>query len=160
MKSLFLCLFFFLCFLETGIAQVVVEDESVSVDDLKKYATVEAKTAEFLLEKTEELRNLILMNEEIKGGARFNEIKSAWGNDSKMAKAQVSAVEITAYQQILNHQSTLQQSIVDYKSILIKNEDVLGIALYNKVTSAIKEDPVMKEKLDQMVQDLKGKPSK
>lgn len=160
MKSLFLCLFFFLGFLETGIAQVVVEDESVSVDDLKKYATVEAKTAEFLLEKTEELRNLILMNEEIKGGARFNEIKSAWGNDSKMAKAQVSAVEITAYQQILNHQSTLQQSIVDYKSILIKNEDVLGIALYNKVTSAIKEDPVMKEKLDQMVQDLKGKPSK
>ena len=103
---------------------------------------------------------MILANEEIKGGARFNEIKTAWGDDSKMAKAQVSAMEITAYEQILTSQGSLQKAVLDYKTELIKDDKVLGIVLYNKVNSAIEEDPALKEKLDQLVQELKAKRNK
>jgi hypothetical protein len=143
-----------------GIAQEVIVEEMITDDDLKKFAKVEAMTAEFLLEKTDELKKMILANEEIKGGARFNEIKAAWGDDSKMAKAQVSAMEITAYEQILNFQGSLQKAVLDYKTELIKDDKVLGIVLYNKVNSAVEEDPALKEKLDQLIQDLKAKPSK
>lgn len=143
-----------------GIAQEVIVEEMITDDDLKKFAKVEAMTAEFLQEKTDELKKMILANEEIKGGARFNEIKAAWGDDSKMAKAQVSAMEITAYEQILNFQGSLQKAVLDYKTELIKDDKVLGIVLYNKVNSAVEEDPALKEKLDQLIQDHKAKPSK
>ena len=160
MKSLLMFLVLFVGLRLIGTAQEVIVEEAITDDDLKKFAKVEAMTAEYLQEKTDELKKMILANEEIKGGARFNEIKTAWGDDSKMAKAQVSAMEITAYEQILTSQGSLQKAVLDYKTELIKDDKVLGIVLYNKVNSAIEEDPALKEKLDQLVQELKAKRNK
>ncbi len=47
--------------------------------------------------------------------------------------------------------------MVEYKTELIKDDNVLGVSIYNKVNGAIKEDPAMKEKLDQMVEEMKSK---
>ncbi|WP_199708092.1 hypothetical protein [Algoriphagus lacus] len=138
-------------------AQEATVEEAVTDEDLKKYATVEVMTSEFVQKKTDELRNMILNNEVIKGGARYNEIKAAWGDEAKLTAANVTPEEKAAYQVILDFQGSLQQSVVDYKTELIKDDAILGVSTYNKVNGAIKEDPALKEKMDQMVEEMKAK---
>ncbi|SEF65010.1 hypothetical protein SAMN03080598_00885 [Algoriphagus boritolerans DSM 17298 = JCM 18970] len=140
-----------------GFAQEATEAAAVTDEDLKKFATVEVMTSEFVEKKTEELKNMILNNEVIDGGARYNEIKAAWGDAAKEAEINLTDEERAAYAAIKEFQDSLQQSVVDYKTELIKDDTVLGVSIYNKVNGAIKEDPAMKEKLDQLVAEMKVK---
>lgn len=138
-------------------AQEEVAQNEVTDEDLKKFATVEVMTVEYVEKKTEELKNMILNNEVIAGGARYNEIKAAWGNAAKEEEIKLTDEEKTAYKAIKDFQDSLQQSVVNYKTELIKNDEVLGVSIYNKVNTAIKANPVLKEKLDQMILSLKEK---
>lgn len=128
----------------------------VSDEDLKRYAAMEVKTSEFVEAKTEELRKMIVENEIFKGGARYNEIKAAWGDDAKMTEANVTEEEKAAYQAVQDFQASLTDTVKEYKTNLIMDEEVLGAGTYNKVLAATKEDPAMKEKLDQLISELKS----
>ena len=130
--------------------------EEVSDEDLKRYAAMEVKTSEFVETKTEELRKMIVENEIFKGGARYNEIKAAWGDDAKMTEANVTEEEKAAYQAVQDFQASLTDTVKEYKTNLIMDEEVLGAGTYNKVLAATKEDPAMKEKLDQLISELKS----
>ena len=154
MKKIWMFLFLFGGLSLAGFAQ---EEEEVTDEDLKKFATVEVMTSEFVAKKTEELKNMIINNEVIDGGARYNEIKAAWGDAAKEAEINLTDEERAAYKAIKDFQDSLQQSVVDYKTELIKDDTVLGVATYNKVNGAIKEDPAMKEKLDNLVAEIKVK---
>jgi hypothetical protein len=140
-----------------SIAQETAENEVITDEDLAKFAKVEVMTSQFVDDKTEELRNMILNNEVIDGGARYNEIKAAWGDAAKEAEIELTDEERAAYKAIKDFQDSLQQSVVDYKTELIKNDEILGVSIYNKVNGAIKENPTLKEKLDQMIAELKSK---
>lgn len=130
--------------------------EEVSEEDLKKYAAMEVKTAQFVAAKTDELRKMIVENEIFQGGARYNEIKAAWGDEAKMTEANVTDEEKAAYQAVQDFQSSLTDTVKEYKTELIMDEEVLGAGTYNKVLAATKEDPAMKEKLDQLIEELKA----
>jgi len=133
-------------------------DEGVVTDEeLTKFANVEVMTSNFVDAKTEELKNMILNNEVIDGGARYNEIKAAWGDEAKMTEAKVTPEEKTAYQAIQDFQNSLQESAKEYKTELIMDDETLGVSTYNKVNGAVKEDPALKEKLDKMVEDMLAK---
>jgi hypothetical protein len=129
--------------------------EEVSEEDLKKYAAMEVKTAQFVAAKTDELRKMIVENEIFQGGARYNEIKAAWGDEAKMTEANVTDEEKAAYQAVQDFQSSLTDTVKEYKTELIMDEEVLGAGTYNKVLAATKEDPAIKEKLDQLINELK-----
>ncbi len=133
------------------------QDEAVTDEELAKFANVEVLTSNYVDEKTEELRNMILNNENIDGGARYNEIKAAWGDEEKMKAANVTEVEKQAFQKVQDFQDSLQESVKEYKTELIMDENILGAGTYNKVNSAIKEDPALKEKLDSMIEAQKAK---
>lgn len=157
MKKFWMFLFLFGGLSLAAFSQEAAVEEEVTDEDLKKFATVEVMTSEFVDKKTEELKDMILNNEVIEGGARYNEIKAAWGDAAKEAEIKLTDEERAAYKAIQDFQDSLQKSVVDYKTELIKDENVLGVSTYNKVNGAIKEDPAMKEKLDQMVTELKTK---
>lgn len=140
-------------------AQEESAQNEVTDEDLKKFANVEVLTVEYVENKTEELKNMILNNEVIAGWARYNEIKAAWGNSAKEEEIKLTEEERGAYKAIKDFQDSLQQSVVEYKTELIKNEEVLGVSIYNKVNTAIKANPVLKEKLDQMILSMKEKKS-
>lgn len=137
-------------------AQQEAASVEVSDEDLKRYAAMEVKTSEFVEAKTEELRKMIVENEIFKGGARYNEIKAAWGDDAKMTEANVTEEEKAAYQAVQDFQASLTDTVKEYKTNLIMDEEVLGAGTYNKVLAATKEDPAMKEKLDQLISELKS----
>jgi hypothetical protein len=138
-------------------AQDETGQNEVTEDDLKKFAHMEVMTFQFVEKKTEELKNMIINNEVIAGGARYNEIKAAWGNPGKEEEIKLTDAERNAYKEIKDVQDSLQQSVVDFKTDLIKNDEKLGVSVYNKVITAIKVNPALKEKLDQMIQSLKEK---
>lgn len=157
MRKIWMFLFLFGGLNLVAFSQEAAVEEEVTEDDLKKFATVEVMTSEFVEKKTGELKDMILNNEVIEGGARYNEIKAAWGDAAKETEIKLTDDERAAYKAIKDFQDSLQESVVEYKTELIKDDKVLGVATYNKVNGAIKEDPAMKEKLDQLVAEMKDK---
>ena len=47
--------------------------------------------------------------------------------------------------------------VLEYKVGLIRGETILGIAGYEKISKVLKEDPMMKERLDTIIKNLKEK---
>ena len=135
-----------------GLAAYAQNVEEVTDEELTMFANVEVMTSNYVDEKTEVLRNMILNNEKIDGGARYNEIKAAWGDEAKMSEAKVTEEEKEAFQAVKDFQDSLQESVKTYKTELIMDDTILGAGTYNKVNGAIKEDPALKAKLDGMIE--------
>lgn len=138
-------------------AQDVVVQEAVTEEEMTKFAKVEVMTSDFVEGKNKELVDMITNNAVLGGGARYNEIKAAWGDEAKMTAINVTPEEKVAYQGILDFMTSMKQVVVEFKTGLIKNDTILGIATYNKVNKAIKEDPAAKEKMDSLINVLKVK---
>lgn len=138
-------------------AQEVAVEEAVTEEEMTKFAKVEVMTSDFVEGKNKELVDMITNNAVLGGGARYNEIKAAWGDEAKMTAINVTPEEKVAYQGILDFMTSMKQVVVEYKTGLIKNDTILGIATYNKVNKAIKEDPAAKEKMDSLINVLKVK---
>jgi hypothetical protein len=151
---------FFVLFGGLSLASFAQDDTAkseVTDDDLKKFASMEVMTVQYVEKKTGELKNMIINNEVIAGGARYNEIKAAWGNAGKEEEIKLTEAERNAYKEIKEFQDSLQQSVVDFKTDFIKNDEKLGVSIYNKVNTAIKANPALKEKLDQIILSMKEK---
>jgi hypothetical protein len=131
--------------------------DSVTIEEMTKFAKVEVMTEDFLVDKNKELVDMITNNEVLGGGARYNEIKAAWGNDLKMTEIKVTPEEREAYQGILDFMDSMKEEVVGYKTDLIKNDTILGITTYNKVNKAVKEDPSVMEKLNALKNSLRVK---
>ncbi|MBN3519409.1 hypothetical protein JYB62_05290 [Algoriphagus lutimaris] len=155
MKKVLLFGAFFAFIGMSGFAQEAAEE--VTNEELAKFANVEVMTSEYVDSKTEELRAMILENEIFKGGARYNEIKAAWGDEAKMAEAEVTEEEKAAYQAVQDFQNSLQDVVKEYKTELIMNDSILGASTYNKVNGAQKSDPAVKEKLEALISEMKSK---
>lgn len=138
-------------------AQDVVVEEAITDEEMTKFANVEVLTSDFVEGKNKELVDMITNNEVLGGGARYNEIKAAWGDEAKMTAINVTPEEKEAYQGILDFMTSMKQVVVEFKTELIKNDSILGIATYNKVNKAIKEDPATKEKMNSLINVLKVK---
>ena len=138
-------------------AQEVAVEEAVTEEEMTKFANVEVMTSDFVEGKNKELVDMITKNEVFAGGARYNEIKAVWGDEAKMTEIKVTPEEKQAYQGVLDFMASMKQIVVEYKTELIKNDSILGIATYNKVNKAIKENPATKEKMDSLINALKVK---
>ena len=132
--------------------QVVVTDA-----DWSKYAQIEVMTSKFMAEKTQELKDWISAKEGLGGGARYNQIKGAWGNAKKEQAIALTEKEREAYQEALAFQNSMQQKVVVFQAELIRDEKLLGLKLFEQISKAIQHNPSLKEKLVQEVALLKKK---
>jgi len=132
--------------------QVVLTDA-----DWSKYAQIEVMTSKFMAEKTQELKDWISAKEGLGGGARFNQIKGAWGNAKKELAIALTDQERAAYQEALAFQNSLQQKVIVFQADLIRDEKLLGLKLFEEISKAIQDNPSLKEKLVQEVARLKKK---
>jgi hypothetical protein len=132
--------------------QVVLTDA-----DWSKYAQIEVMTSKFMAEKTQELKDWISAKEGLGGGARYNQIKGAWGNAKKELAIALTDKERAAYQEALAFQKSMQQKVIDFQADLIRDEKLLGLKLFEEISKAIQDNPSLKEKLVQEVARLKKK---
>ncbi|MFD2200637.1 hypothetical protein [Shivajiella indica] len=135
-----------------GFAQ---EAEEVTEEELVKYAAMEAKVQAFIQEKQTTMEEMIKENEVIGGGARYNELKAAWGNEDKLKEIEATDEEKTAYSEIQAYIDSIGDEVKEYMTGLIMDQEVLGAATYNKVRRAISADPSVKEKIDSLVAEIK-----
>ncbi|MFD2033770.1 hypothetical protein ACFSKL_03155 [Belliella marina] len=153
---------FVLAFLMLGMMSVQAnaqeESEEVTEEEMMKFAAMEANFAAFIAGKQAEMEEMIKSNEVIEGGgARYNEIKAAWGNDEKLAEINATDEEKAEFQRIQDFIGSIGESAKEYKTDLIMDAEVLGAATYNKVNKAMKENPEIKDKVDTLIAEMKKK---
>jgi len=153
MKKLFV-----LAFLMLGILSVqsfAQEAEELTEEEMVKYAAMEAKVQAFIQEKQSTMEEMIKENEVIGGGARYNELKAAWGNEEKLGEIEANEEEKAAFAEIQKYIDSIGDEVKEYMTGLIMDQEVLGAATYNKVRRAMSSDPSVKEKIDSLVAELK-----
>lgn len=153
--SVFILLF--ICSNQLLFSQEVKPEIVLTDADWTKYAQVELLTSIFLTQKEEELKSWVKAKEELRGGARFNQIKGVWGNSKKEISLGLTEKERAAYQEYLSIQEASQKMVTSYQADLIRDEKVLGLELYEQLSKAIRDNPSLKEKLVQEVARLKKK---
>jgi len=154
MKKLFV-----LAFLMLGILSVqsfAQEAEELTEEEMVKYAAMEAKVQAFIQEKQSTMEEMIKENEVIGGGARYNELKAAWGNEEKLGEIEANEEEKAAFAEIQKYIDSIGDEVKEYMTGLIMDQEVLGAATYNKVRRAMSSDPSVKEKIDSLVAELKN----
>lgn len=130
--------------------------EEITEEELMKFAAMEDSVTAFYEMKNEEIFDMI-KNHEVIEPARYNEIKAAWGNDTELDNISITTEERDAYQAILDSIEAVKQEVTELKVNLIKDDEVLGVPIYNKVNKAYKENPEVKEKVDSLTAELKEK---
>lgn len=150
-------IFLFICSNQLLFSQEVKPEIVLTDADWTKYAQIEVLTAAFLTQKEDELKTWVKDKVELGGGARFNQIKSVWGNSKTEIGIALTEKERAAYQEYLSLQGAFQKMVITYQAELIRNEKVLGLELYELLSKAIRDDPSLKEKLVQEVARLKKK---
>jgi hypothetical protein len=153
MKKLFVITFLLLGIL--SVQSYAQEAEELTEEEMVKYATMEAKVQAFIQEKQSTMEEMIKENEVIGGGARYNELKAAWGNEEKLSEIEATEEEKAAYNEIQNYIDSIGDEVKEYMTGLIKDQEVLGVATYNKVRRAMGADPSVKEKIDALVAEIK-----
>lgn len=152
---------FMLAFLLLGIFSVQSfaqeASEEVTEEEMVKYAAMEAKVQAYIQDKQTTMEEMIKNNEVLGGGARYNEIKGAWGNDEKLAEIEASDEEKAAFEEIQNYIDSIGDEVKEYMTGLIMDKEVLGAATYNKVRKAMSADPAVKEKINSLITEMKEK---
>lgn len=157
MKKLLVSAFMLLGILNVqGFAQ---EAEELTEEEIAKYAAMEAKVQTFIQEKQSTMEQMIKENEVIGGGARYNELKAAWGNEEKLTEISATEEEKAAYTEIQNYIDSIGDEVKEYMTGMIMDKEVLGAATYNKVRKAMSADPSVKEKIDTLVAQIKEGPA-
>lgn len=156
MKTLFVSAFLMLSFISVSVFSQE-ESDVVTDEEIEKFAVMEDSVMAFYEKKNEELVNMIRNNEVIEGAGRYNEIKAAWDDQEKLAEIEITEEEKGAYEEILAFMGSLGDEVRELKIGLIKNDEILGVATFNKVNKAMKEDPEVKEKVESLQAELKQK---
>tara|TARA_R110000868_G_scaffold371546_1_gene635254 strand:- start:157 stop:657 length:501 start_codon:yes stop_codon:yes gene_type:complete len=131
----------------------VAQEDEITEDELMLYATVMNKIDSMKNDMKVKYNDLIKSEELMDEGRRFNELKSAKGDETKLAEISATEEEIAVYDKI---QVAYDEMVSDFKSVyptLIKDE--LGASVYNKVKKGLKANPELKTKYEEIVDSLK-----
>lgn len=133
-------------------------NEEITDEEIRKFATMEDSVTAFYQMKNDGIIEMI-KNHEVIDPARYNAIKDAWGNEEKLAELELKPEEKEAYEGILSAMESVKDEVTELKVNLIKDDEYLGIPIYNKVNKAYKENPEIKEKVDSLKTELSEKRS-
>lgn len=150
MKRLFGLAFLMLCMISITAKAQEAAAEEVSTEEIEKFAAMKDSVNHFMEVKQEELESMIKENE-VFDVARYNEIKDAWGDDAKLGEIEITEEEKAEYSKIVETKNSLSDVIKERMISLIKNDEILGAATYNKVNSAMKTDPEVKAKVNAII---------
>ncbi len=136
---------------------VKAQDEAPLTDEeLGKYAAV------MLFADTEKARMGQVYNERIKGeelmngGRRFKEIKDAKGDDAKLQELSVTEDELAVFNSIQEEYDAMVATFKEAYTAKIKDKEVLGAGLYNRIRKALKADAELKTRYEAIYETVKA----
>jgi len=132
------------------------DEEPVTDEELTKYALVmDYADQEKEILKTD-YNAMIQAEESMEGGRRFKELKSAAGDETKLAEIEATPEEIETYSKI---ESANAENITAFKEAYttrIKDKEQLGAGLYNKITKALKTDEELKARYGTILESIQN----
>lgn len=137
-----------LMFFFAGVASAQEEVEEVSDEELRKYAIVEDSVQRVLKIKTADFNSALRDAELMNGGRRYVEIKGAGEDATKLADLEVTEEELTEYKGLRTMELAITTDVTELKKSLVTNDEILGVALYNKVNRVTKANPEAKTRLE------------
>ena len=143
-----------LCFLGMTLQNVAAQDVEILDEDLKNYAMI-MDSLDVLKTNIKKDFNVMIKAEELmKGGRRFNEIKSAKGDEAKLKELNVTEEELAVYNKIQEAKKAKEKELSVTYNTLIKEK--LGAKKFKAIRSGIKSDAEMKEKYKAFKEELKA----
>ena len=132
------------------------DEEPITDEELTKYAVV----MDFADQEKERLKtdyNSMIQDEELMtGGKRFKELKTAGGDETKLAEIEATPEEIEVFNKI---EAANNENIAAFKEAYttkIKDKEQLGAGLYNKITKALKTDEELKTRYVAVLETVKS----
>ena len=128
------------------------QDTTVSDEDLKKYAIA--------MDSIEGMKGMLLetISEMVKGNenvsaARYNELSKIIDDQGKLVEAKATEEEITFVKAVAGRKAEETAKINATFQSLAK--DYVGAKAFNTVKKALNEDPAVKEKYNDLLEELK-----
>ena len=134
---------------------VFAQDEDVTEEDLKDYATLMLQIDSMKTVAKDQFSDAVKSHELMDEGRRYIELKNAMGNEEKLAEIEATEEEIAAYNELLAQNDEAADNIRSFLSTEVK--DGIGARKYNAVKKKLKEDADFKAKYKEITAMLKEK---
>ena len=135
---------------------VIAQDAELTDEELTKYANVMAFADMEKAKMQEKYNEMIKAEEVMAGGKRFKEIKGTKGDADKLAAIGITPEEQAAYDQIQGKYDEMAKEFKEAYTAKIKDKELLGAAVYNKVNRALKSDSGVKERYEAILAQVKA----
>ena len=130
-------------------SQLLQAQDEISDDDIANYVRVMAQIDTMKVEMKIKTNDLVKGNELMDKGRVFNAIKKTKGDSTELAALDITAEQLTAYEDI---NTQIDQMTAEFKTSytsLIKDD--LGAGVYNKIKKGLKSDDELKERYNQAI---------
>ncbi|MDQ3535173.1 MAG: hypothetical protein M3421_06060 [Bacteroidota bacterium] len=131
--------------------------QSVSDDELRKYAVVMDSIDAMKLNIQDDYNAMIQEEESMQGGRRFVEIQQVGDDSVRLSELNVTEMELETFNKIQQKYAEMTSEFKENYTNLIKED--LGAALYNKVNKALKDDSEVKNRYDSILEEVKAEGS-
>lgn len=148
MKLKILVVCFTLCMTGT---LVKAQDETVSEEDLKKYAIAMDSIENMKSTLIQTITEMVKSNENV-SASRYNDLSKIIDEEAKLKEANATEEEIAFVKSVATRKADETAMINETFQSLAK--DYIGVKTYNSVKKALKDDPAIKEKYDTMLEEL------
>lgn len=133
---------------------VIAQEDEITDEDLTAYATLLLKVDSMKDAAKNQFSEMVKANELMAGGKRYNELKSAIGDDEKLAEIKATEEEVQAYNELVAFNTNASANIKTVFGAEVK--DGIGARKYNTIRKLLKSDADVKAKYDEIYVNLKG----
>lgn len=148
MKIKVLFLFFMASMMST---MAIAQDDSITDDDLKRYAVAMDSIENMKGHLIETITEMVKGNEEVTA-SRYNELSKVIDDETKLAEAEATEVEIAFVKSVADKKAEETAKINEaFQSLAV---DYIGAKTYNAVKKALKEDEEIIAKYKALTEEL------
>lgn len=141
------CLFF-------GQSLLAQEAPPLTDEEITKYAQL-VHFGDTQKGQMQETYNSWITSSETLSPSRFKELKGAQDDEAALSALHASAAELEAYQQIQSDYDSMVAAFKETYTVRIKDKELLGVSLYNKMRKALKADDDVKARYEAILAALK-----
>ncbi|MDH4057513.1 MAG: hypothetical protein OEU76_02055 [Cyclobacteriaceae bacterium] len=150
MKS-FKFLTFALAFFTLSASYAQDASESVTDEELRKYAVVMDSVDHMSKNLLETITELVMSNDQI-SAARYNDLNKIIDDEAKLKEAEATPEEIAAVKEVVKRKEEETAKIQEIFMTLAT--EYVGAATYNKVKKALGSDPDTKTRYEAILAEL------
>jgi hypothetical protein len=136
------------------LSQILFAQNTISDDDLKKYAVLMDSVDDMKSKLADEISTMVANSGKI-SNSRYNELSRIAGDEAKLAEAKATSEEISFIKKV---EARKEEGIARITTTFQKMaQDYVGAAAYNKISKALTSDEALKTRYTTMRDEIDEK---